>query len=520
MYRYNPQIKQIIDKGDWQEIRSLFAIHDDNEQLLARKYYLWVCTFFPKSLAKKEAEDHKVLVENLSSLYLGNIDTLTETAFRGLGKTSFAKSFIAFCIANDQRPNKRKYFTVNSIDSLNATQFVTDVYNLLVAPACVFYYSELFERKGKKKREETKSSFTTNTGVKMVATSLGQSQRGRNQTDEEGQMARPDFLIFDDFESSKSILSMLESEKIWANMEEAYNAKSADGVALYLCNYITKRRNVHRIIQRAKRKPERHRLHIVPIERNGVPVWEEMYPKELISKLKEDVQDFAGEYNCSPMDSADSYFSEEKLMKHPTLKPILEEDGWTFLMKHDKTHQYLVGVDPSGGTGGNFGTIVVIDYTLRMVCAYYRSRHTPPDELGEKAVDIAIKYNNALIVHETNYQGLVITKIIKDRRYTNVYMESIKDRDTDKETERIGFTTTSKSKPLILSALNTASKDFSLLIPSETIREEMINFPREYVELVKADDEEYGHFDLTMALAIAFEGRTQLMGKLISKGYK
>ena len=54
--------------------------------------------------------------------------------------------------------------------------------------------------------------------------------------------------------------------------------------------------------------------------------------------------------------------------------------------------------------------------------------------------------------------------------------------------------------------------NFNLVIPIEKIKNEMINFPREYVE-AKMVDPDLGHFDLVLALALAYQGRHQLLGK-------
>ena len=61
-------------------------------------------------------------------------------------------------------------------------------------------YPEIFQ-KTNKKREETMASFTTTTGIKVVA-DPGTDQRGAIQEE-----SRPDFIWFEDFENRTTLRS-------------------------------------------------------------------------------------------------------------------------------------------------------------------------------------------------------------------------------------------------------------------------------------------------------------------------
>lgn len=531
MYDYPPQIYQILEKGNFTEVRQVFAITDSNVELLPQKFDLWAKTFFPTTFKIEDAPFHYDMNQNLADLYLGTIESLAQIHFRGATKTTRTKIFIAFVLANDQRISRRRYLKIVSEDPINSKQMTTDIYNMLISSKVKQYYPHLFA-KSDKKRAETMAEFDLTTGVKVLASTVSRNQRGHLAGEDN---ARPDWIVFEDFETSITVQSLADTRSIWSNMEEAWNGKALGGVGLYNCNYISKRRNVQKIIDRANRSPERHRLHIVPIDDRkkatdpvGKPLWSNAYTRERIAQMELDVEDFAGEYLCMPSGTTDSFFSEEHLAKHPSVEPILTtKDGWVYFFKKDPTHQYILGVDPAGGTGGNFATIVVIDWTLRMVVAYFRDRYTQPDKLGEISLEKAKLFNNALIVPETNYQGLVLLKVYNDAGYSNVYVNKIASEKVDKKhdaykedtSDILGFVTTSQSKPLILSALSTAIKNFHLIVPIKAIKKELIEFPREYVELVKADDDDLGHFDLTIALALAWEGRNQVIGKSFTKKY-
>ena len=122
------------------------------------------------------------------------------------------------------------------------------------------------------------------------------------------------------------------------------------------------------------------------------------------------------------------------------------------------------------------------------------------------------------MIVERNNHGHAVLLQMKHNKYSNLYEEIDESEHVENYTEKLGFTTTNKSKPAILSALSSAVNNFNLVIPIEKIKNEMINFPREYVE-AKMVDPDLGHFDLCMATALAYQGRFQLTGKLSTTKY-
>lgn len=297
--KYKKEILEILKRGNFTEVRQLFLLTDDNVHHIFDKFRLWCYTFTPNIFKKGEAEFHNEIMHNLCDLYLGLIMSDTEIAFRGAAKTTYAKLFVAFVLANDSRVSRRKYFKIISADGINSVQFSTDVYNILVGEKVNYYYPHLFA-KTKLKREETQSAFTLSDGRKVLASTVDKNQRGHLQGEDAN---RPDFLIFEDFETSETIQSLVISEDIWLTMEEAWNGRSMDGVALYNCNYISKRRNVQRVIDRAKRSPDKHRVHMIPILKNGAPSWPEAFTLAQIRQIEKDSTDFQGEYMCLKPDT-------------------------------------------------------------------------------------------------------------------------------------------------------------------------------------------------------------------------
>lgn len=526
------KIKEILEKGDKIEVSQLFAIYDGiTPDIFYKKYILWR-KVFSKSFKRQDPKWKKNQVMNMINLYLGGIKTLADIKFRGAGKTTEIKWFVAFFLCNDIRDNRRKYIKISSKEISNAVQLVTDLWNILMLNKVYSVYGWRLFQKSNTKREETMSSFTLATNVKVKAFSLLQEHRGNQQGDEES--SRPDFHWVDDPETSNTIQSSVITNNIWTRWQEAYNGLSRDGVELISCNHISKTKNIQKIIKRSILSPYIHIVDKVPLVYDlvikngkmisGTPSWD--FTKEEIEQIYKDADDFWGEYNCDPKGSTDSYFNEDMLALHPTITPILEVGeyqggrlhGWTYLYKRQKGDKYIISMDTAGGKGGNYAVILILNQTKGRVEAFYCDRWTKPDKLTHLAIDKAIIYNDAMIIPEMNFNGEVIAYILKERRYYNYFIGEKYSNDLDKQVEAIGVYMTTNVKTMMFSMLNKAINNFTLLIPSLTIKEELILFPREYVEMVKAEDEEIGHFDLTMALAIAWYGTLQQStGKVISK---
>ena len=300
---YKKVIQDILNKGDIKEVRALFQFDNtnSNEEIL-KKFDIWTRYFYFKYFHYEDAPFHRDIDTNNLKAYRGEIKYFIDIAFRGAAKTSRTKLFIAFCIANDA-DHTRKFIKVLAKDSANSKQITTDIYNMLIQERVRYFYSEIFQ-KSDLKREETMSSFTTSFGVKLSAGTVGTEHRGDQQED-----ARPDLLWFEDFETRKSLKSAVETNTIFDNMEEARTGLSKNGVALYNCNYLSERGNVHKLV---KWTAEDKVVLITPIytRENGI-AWEGAYTLEDIRKIKMEAKDFAGEYLCVKPDT-----------------PILTKDGW------------------------------------------------------------------------------------------------------------------------------------------------------------------------------------------------
>lgn len=492
-------ISLILETGTKPQVRALFAFdrsHVPAEILL--KFNLWGRWFFPKFYKADDAPFHVDIDAGNLGVYRGTKIPFIDIAFRGAAKTTRTKLFVAFVIANDE-DHRRRYIKVLSADGANSKQIVTDVYNLLINPRLRIYYPEIFS-KTTEKREETMSSFTTATGVKMQSDTVGTDQRGDIQED-----ARPDFIWFDDFETRKTLRSAVTTQAIWDNMEEAKNGLSKDGGALYNCNYLSERGNVHKLVQ----KFPQHTL-ITPIIKDGKPTWS-AYTVEEIERIRAGADDFAGEYLCEPSAGADIFFDRSVLERQEKRTPIREVAGFKIFHKFDPSHRYGGAHDVAGGVGLDSSTSVFIDFTTlpNKVVATFKDNTIKPDVFGYEILRQADMFGQPILAPENNKFDMAIG-VLKAQDYPNIYFTEQKETRAGlpPRTRTYGWNTNSMTKPKMLFDLKKAVEDGHLELSDTDLVAELRSYTRDDL-MDKEDDVRLTtrHFDLLMACAIAYQMR-------------
>lgn len=490
---------QVLDRGDQREIRNLLAFDkkDTDEEVLF-KFNIWARWFFPKFFKVKDAPFHKDIDLYNLKIYRGTQKYFVDIAFRGAAKTTRTKLFVAFAIANDI-DHFRKYIKVLSADGKNSTQIVTDVYNLLINEKILFFYPEIFQ-KTREKREETMAAFTTATGVKMTSDTVGTDQRGDIQED-----ARPDFIWFDDFETRKTLRSATVSKAIWDNMEEAKNGLSKDGSALYNCNYLSERGNVHRLVEKGS---DVRKVLVIPIrDKKGQPAWPDAYTKQSINAIQSDADDFAGEYLCEPSSGPDIFFDRESIDKQIRKEPVRVIADFKIFHPYQADHRYGSGHDVAGGVGLDSSASVFIDFSTipSKVVATFVSNTIKPNAFGHEIANQSDRFGKPKVAVENNKFdeciGVLKTKDI------DLFFTEIDETIVGMPPKRryYGWNTNSDTKPKMLFALKKAVEDGHLELSDPALIDELRGYTRDDL-MDKEDDVRLTtrHFDLLIAAAIAY----------------
>lgn len=488
-------VEEILQSKDKKLIKALFQFKDEPEEMIIAKFNLWARYFFSKYFTADDASFHKEIDLSNLQAYQGKIESFVDIAFRGAAKTARTKLFIGFVIENDLN-HFRKYIKVLSADGVNSKQITTDIYNILVTTKD--FYSEVFE-KTDLKREETMSSFTTSTGIKVIADTVGTDQRGAIQEN-----ARPDFIWFEDFENRMTLRSLVKTKTIWDNMEEARTSLAKGGAGIYTCNYISEMGNVHKLVVN---KGSGKKVLIVPIIENGQPTWSSQYSKDDIEKMKENDDDFEGERLCKPSASKDVVFDRETLDNMKSREPLRIISGFKIFREFDPSHRYGSGHDVAGGMGLDSSTSVFIDFdTLpARVVGTFHSNTIKPETFGDEIKREGEYFGMPIAGIENNKFDATILKakqngvnIYQTKRQSNVAGGSFTVTD--------GWNTNSLTKSKMIFALVKAVNDGLIELADEDLIQECKSYTRnDLIDEVRDPRLTTRHFDLLIAGAIAWQ---------------
>lgn len=498
-------VKDILEKGTESQVRTLFSFDMDTEpERVVLKFNLWGRYFFPKYFPNKDADFHYEMDLHRVYLYLGVDHVFLNIAFRNSAKTTRAKLFRAFAIANDLS-HFRRYMRILSKDLGNAKQSATDIYNMLIAPRVRALYPEIFE-KTETKREETMAVWTTATGIKLAADTVGTDQRGDMQDD-----ARPDFDWYDDFETRLSLYSAVTTHKIWANMEEARTGLAKDGASEYTCNYISERGNVHKLVLKVA---EDFKM-ITPIEIGGVPTWTR-YTKEDIARIKKETDDYEGEYLCKPSASKDVYFDRESVDKQVPKEVIEEVAGLKYFRKYQPDNRIVGASDVGGGVGLDSSTAVYIDLDAFpvQVVATYKNNEVKPDGHAHVLAKQGKRFGECYMAIEKNYGST--NDIFKTIYPTAMIHKTQRSENKIKFVGAVeyGYETNGATKPAMLADLDKAVTDGLIELNDPELIAELRSYTTGDLMENSIDPRmTTRHFDLLMALAIAWHVRNFVKAK-------
>ena len=193
----------------------------------------------------------------------------------------------------------------------------------------------------------------------------------------------------------------------------------------------------------------------------------------------------------------------------PKQRLALEGDDWlenvrgelTLYRTLDPGEKYTIGADVAMGVrGGDYSVAQVLDSKKRQVAPYRAQVH--PDYFATVFYRLGVFFNFAYIIVENNSHGiLTCTRLGKDMAYPNFYTEIQVDKLTDKETVKLGFTTTSKTKPLIIDELRAAVREKKITLNDKVTIREMLTY---IVNNSGGMEAEAGCFDdCVMSLALA-----------------
>ena len=163
--------------------------------------------------------------------------------------------------------------------------------------------------------------------------------------------------------------------------------------------------------------------------------------------------------------------------------------GELWIWEHaDYSRNYIVVADVARGDGADYSAFHVIDIESITQVAEFKGQISTKD-YGNLLVNVATEYNDALLVIENANVGWASIQVAIDRGYKNLYYSpkdsSVSDvsqqlakyidlKDTSQMTP--GFTTSSRTRPLVISKLDTYMRERAPIIHSKRLIEELFVF--------------------------------------------
>ena len=202
-----------------------------------------------------------------------------------------------------------------------------------------------------------------------------------------------------------------------------------------------------------------------------------------------------------------------------------EEKGYVEIWERPVSGRfYCIGADVAEGLEkGDFSDAYVIDSETFNIVACWHG-HIDPDLYGNELVKLAKFYNDAYLGVENNNHGLTTLKAIQRLEYWNIFYTKTVDKITDKLSTKMGWTTSMRTKPLMIDKLVEFLREKQIGIKDKNLIGQMVTYVREANGSTNA---QVGCYDdkvmaVAIALQVVLEGRGESYqlekSDMVSKG--
>ena len=218
----------------------------------------------------------------------------------------------------------------------------------------------------------------------------------------------------------------------------------------------------------------------------------------------------AQELECNFNASGETVIHSEDLerlvysVKEPTYRTGFDRNLWLW-EQYDSGASYLLVADVARGDGADYSVFHIIKLETMEIVGEYRGK--PNLEQFASVLDSTGKeFGNCLLVVENNSLGISILEKLQSREYPNIYFsikgthEYIDQLQAESLNNSVpGFTTSSKTRPLIVAKMEEFIRNKLITIYSSRLVDEFKTF---IWNNNKAEAMRSYHDDLVMALAI------------------
>ena len=168
-------------------------------------------------------------------------------------------------------------------------------------------------------------------------------------------------------------------------------------------------------------------------------------------------------------------------VKSPEYRTGFDRNYWIW-KKHDPQKPYLLVADVARGDGRDNSAFHIFELETMEVVGEYIGKPTP-DDFADILYSVAAEYGNPMLIIENNNIGYAVLKKLIDKEYPNLYYSSKGDHQyidpitAQWQSNAIpGFTTSSKTRPLIVAKMEEFMRNKLITINSNRLLSEMKTF--------------------------------------------
>lgn len=222
---------------------------------------------------------------------------------------------------------------------------------------------------------------------------------------------------------SISLLYLDEFAHVDANMQEEFFASVYPTIASGKKTkvIITSTPKGYEMFARMWVEAEEGRNSYVPVSVHwsDVPGRDEAWRRETISNTSEEL--FRQEHECEFLGSSNTLISVNALRNLRHVSAITKTDDIVIFEAPQKGKSYMITVDTSRGTGGDFSAFLVIDISAvpYKVVARYKNNTVPVQLYPNYIYRAAKAYNDAYVLVETNDLGQQVADILHQELETD-----------------------------------------------------------------------------------------------------
>ena len=176
----------------------------------------------------------------------------------------------------------------------------------------------------------------------------------------------------------------------------------------------------------------------------------------------------------------------ETMITEPIEKTGFDRNLWVW-KQPDYSKDYIVVADVARGDGQDYSACQVFNVEEIEQVAEYKGQLSTTD-YGHFLIDIATKYNDALLIVENNNIGWATLQTIIDRGYKNLFYQSkdLKYIDVEHQIQNkyraedrnmvAGFSTTMKTRPLVVAKMEEYTREKMVKLYSSRLIDELFVF--------------------------------------------